>query len=201
MNLKNGYFRTRLILIFLVIIYNWKFPLVGIFPKLYNICMDKKENIMIGFIIAIIIFNIIAFKTNKNLTINQILHIWLFTIAFQHAADVYVDLKYHGYWYFTKDVNWAGLPAHILLLPSVNMMFLNLFPFKSTITSKIRYLILWVIGTLLYEVIALLPEPWGYFHYGWWKLQYSAFANPILFLILLGYYKFICRLEKNLILK
>lgn len=93
------------------------------------------------------------------------------------------------------------MSAHILLLPPVNMMLLNWFPFKSRITSKIRYIILWVIGTLLYEVIALLPEPWGYFHYGWSKLQYSVFVNPILFLILLGYYKFVCRLEKNLILK
>lgn len=52
---------------------------------------------MIGLIIAIIIFNIIAFKTNKNLTANQIIHIWLFTITLQKTFDVFVDLKFHGY--------------------------------------------------------------------------------------------------------
>lgn len=54
---------------------------------------------MIGLIITIILVNFIAFKTNKRLTANQIVHLWLFTIAFQSNFDVYIDLKYHGYWY------------------------------------------------------------------------------------------------------
>jgi hypothetical protein len=152
---------------------------------------------MLGLIIAIIVFNFIAFKTNKLITSSQIVHIWVFTIAFQHVFDLTIDMKYHGYWYFTQSIDWRGLPAHILLLPPVNMMFLNWFPFKSTYTSKIHYFILWEIGTLLYEVITLLPEPWGYFRYGWWNLWYSAIVNPILLLILLGYYKWICKLEKK----
>jgi hypothetical protein len=50
---------------------------------------------------------------------------------------------------------------------------------------------------LVYEIISLLPEPWGYFHYGWWKLWHAAILDPILLLILLGFYKWICKLEKN----
>ncbi|MCQ6275441.1 hypothetical protein JMM81_10765 [Bacillus sp. V3B] len=152
---------------------------------------------MIGLIISIILFNIIAFKTNKNLTPNQIIHIWLFTIVFQQTFDIFVDLKFGGYWYFTKDIDWEGLPAHLALIPPVNMMFLNWYPFKSTITQKVRYFSFWIIGILLYEIIVLLPEPWGYFSYGWWKFCYSVVSNPILFLILLVYYRWICKLEKK----
>ncbi|TDK58166.1 hypothetical protein E2K98_24945 [Bacillus salipaludis] len=153
---------------------------------------------MIGLIIAIIIFNFIAFKYNKNLTANQTIHIWLFTIMLQQTFDVFVDLKYHGYWYFTKDADFKGLLPHLFLLPPVNMMFLNWFPFKSPITKKIFYIVVFVVSILIYELVTLLPEPWGYFHYGWWKLWYAAIIDPVLLLILLGYYKWICKVEKKI---
>jgi hypothetical protein len=144
---------------------------------------------MIGLFIAIIIFNVLAFKTNKNLSAKQIAHIWSFTTAFQMSLDAYIDLKYHAYWYFTKNVDWAALPANTMLLPPVNMMFLNWYPIKSSLIKQIRYFIYWEVCLLTYESITLLPEPWGYFHYGWWNLGYSAIINPILLVILLVYYK------------
>ncbi|MFC3883924.1 hypothetical protein ACFOU2_10575 [Bacillus songklensis] len=154
---------------------------------------------MIGLILAIIVFNFIAFRTNKRLTVNQIVHIWTFTIAFQLIFDVIVEFKYHGYWYFDKGVNWAGVLPHTVLVPPVNMMFLNWYPFKNAISKQIAFMIIWVIGVLIYEVLTLLPDPWGYFHYGWWKLWYAAIIDPILLLILLTYYKWICKLEKKAI--
>lgn len=154
---------------------------------------------MIGLIIAIILFNLIAFKTNKRLTANQIVHIWAFTIAFQMLFDLIVEFKFHGYWYFTKHVDWMGLLAHTVLIPPVNIMFLNWFPFEKSIRKKIIYLIFWVIGILIYETITLIPEPWGYFHYGWWKLWHAAIVDPVLLLILLGYYKWVCKLENQLL--
>ncbi|MFQ6391631.1 hypothetical protein ACLNAR_28165 [Priestia aryabhattai] len=154
---------------------------------------------MIGLIIAIMAFNFIAFTTNKKLTGNQIFHIWMFTIAFQHMFDVFIDLKYHAYWYFTKHADWKGILVHTVLLPPVNMMFLNWYPFKKPIMKKICYLTFWLVGILLYEMITLLPEPWGYFHYGWWNLGYSAIIDPMLLLIMLGCYKWICKLERKLL--
>ncbi|WP_075983549.1 hypothetical protein [Bacillus massilinigeriensis] len=152
---------------------------------------------MIGLLIAVIIFNFAAFKTNKNLTGNLIVHIWSFTVAFQVIFDVLIEFKYHGYWYFEKEIDWRGLIPHMLLIPPVNMLFLNWFPFKSSGWKKLMYLFLWVIAILIYEWIALLPEPWGYFHYGWWNLMYAVIVDPILFLILLGYYKWVYKLEKK----
>lgn len=67
--------------------------------------------------------------------------------------------------------------------------------------KQLFYLVVFVICILIYELITLLPEPWGYFHYGWWKLWYAAIVDPILLLILLGYYKWICMLEMNAVRK
>jgi hypothetical protein len=52
-------------------------------------------------------------------------------------------------------------------------------------------------GDINLRSLTLLPEPWGYFHYGWWKLWHAAILDPILLLILLGFYKLICKLERN----
>lgn len=152
---------------------------------------------MIGLIAAIIVYNFIAFKTNKKLTANQIVHIWTFTIAFQSLFDLFIEFKYHGYWYFAKGVEWTGVLPHIFLVPAANIIFLNWYPHKNTVIKKMFFVTLFVIVILIYEIVTLLPEPWGYFHYGWWKIWHAVILNPILLLILLGYYKWICKLEKK----
>jgi hypothetical protein len=151
---------------------------------------------MIGLLASIFLFLILAFRTNRNITRNQIVHIWLFTIAFQCTFDVFVEIKYEGYWYFGKKIEWIDLLPHLFIIPPVNMMFLNWYPFKSSMYLKGFYIFLWVIGILIYESLTLLPQPFGYFNYGWWKLSYAAILDPFLFIILLLFYKFICKLEK-----
>ncbi|GGM38067.1 hypothetical protein GCM10011351_25300 [Paraliobacillus quinghaiensis] len=153
---------------------------------------------MIGLIIAIFLFNIVAFRTNKRLTKNQIVHIWSFTIILQMAFDGYIDHKLQGYWYFSKDVDLLDLPTVTLLIPPVNMMFLNWYPFNATLFKKVLYYLYWLIPLVLYEVIALLPEPLGYFNYGWWRLEYSIFIDPLLLIILVKYYKWISKIEKSI---
>lgn len=150
---------------------------------------------MIGLILAIIIANLIAFSTNKRLSLNQIVHIWMFTVAFQMNFDFYIDMELHGYWYFTKKADWRELPTNIMLVPPVNIIFLNFFPFEKEKLKQVTFFIIFLIGILIYEAVALLPEPWGYFHFGWWNLGYSAILDPILLLILLGYFKWIRWIE------
>jgi hypothetical protein len=116
-------------------------------------------------------FNIVAFKTNKTLTFKEIAHLWVFTIAFQVTCDSYVDLKYHGYWYITQSVDWADLLTVTVLIPPVNMMFLNWFPFQRSLFKKFIYFSCWEVILLAFELLTLLPKPWGYFHYGWWQWQ------------------------------
>lgn len=131
----------------------------------------------------------------NKLTSNQSLHIWSFTIAFQITFDIMVEFKYFGYWYFSKEIDWAGLLPHTVLLPPVNILFLSFFPFRKKRMKQFLYLFYWTIGILIYELLTLLPEPWGYFHNGWWTIGHSAVLDPILFLILLGYFKYVLKLE------
>jgi hypothetical protein len=153
---------------------------------------------MVGLIISIILFNIFAFKTNKHLNKNQILHIWLYTISLQAIFDTYIDLKYQGYWYFSKGVDWASLLNLIFLVPPVNMAFLNWYPHNASFFKKLRYIFYCEIFLLSYELFTLSPEPYGFFHYGWWNLGYSALLNPFLLLSLLAYYKIILRIERGI---
>jgi hypothetical protein len=155
---------------------------------------------MIGLIIAIVFFNLIALKIKKRLSKGQMYHIWAFTIAFQTVFDVYIDFKLHGYWYFSKNVDWKSFLALIFVVPPVNIIFLNWFPYNVSFYKKILYLVVWEIVLLSYELITLNPEPWGYFNYGWWTVWHSLIINPFLLLILLGYYKWICKLEKRAII-
>lgn len=153
---------------------------------------------MIVLFISVILFNVIALKMNKIPTTNRIVHIWLFTITLQLLFDLVIEFKYQAYWYFGKDIDWVGMPAHIILIPPVNIMLLSWFPFKAPYFKKAIYISCWTIVSILYEAVSLLPEPWGFFHFGWWKLWYDLIIVPILILILLGYYKWICTIEKKL---
>jgi hypothetical protein len=78
---------------------------------------------MIGLIVAIVVFNILGYVFNKELEKGQVAHVWCFTTAFLVVVDLYIDVKYHAYWYFTKGVDWASLPAALLLIPPVNIIF------------------------------------------------------------------------------
>ncbi|GGE43567.1 hypothetical protein GCM10011391_22900 [Pullulanibacillus camelliae] len=153
---------------------------------------------MLGLFVAIIVFNLLAFKLVKHITLNEMIHIWTFTIAFQVCFDVIIELKLKGYWYFYKNkVEYIGLLPHMILVPPINVLFLNWYPFNKKLSKRMIYLGGWVIIILLYEMMTLLPRPWGYFHYGWWNFWYSIIIDPILLFILLKFYKWISALERN----
>lgn len=154
---------------------------------------------MILLFTSIILFNLIAYKYSKRLTQNQICHIWIFTISFQVLFDIFMEYKYMAYWYFDKGVDWLGLLAHIFLIPPVNVIFLNGFPSKSSLLRQLVYIVLWTCFVLIYEYTTMLPEPIGFFHLGWWEVWYDIFVAPVLFIILLGYYKYILILEKRVL--
>lgn len=152
---------------------------------------------MIGLLISVIIFNYLAFKLNKKLNKNQTLHIYIFTIAFQSIFDIFIDIKFRGYWYFSQAVDWGSLVYLLFLVSPVNIIFLNFYPLEKSLYKKIITIILWDVLFIAYEFITLLPKPWGYFHYGWWKWQYSFLLNPLLLFILIKYYRLVMRFEKT----
>ncbi|WP_251550658.1 hypothetical protein [Neobacillus muris] len=152
---------------------------------------------MIGIILSIIAFNYFAFSGKKTLSGNQLLHVWTFSVAFQTIFDVFVEFKYHAYWYFNKEVDWEGVLPHFFVVPQANFIFLKWFPFKAERMKKIIYILLFTLFIVLYELVTLLPEPWGYFHYGWWTIWHAVIVDPILLLILLGFYRLVRKLEKR----
>jgi len=154
---------------------------------------------MLGLLIAVVLFNFLAIKLNKKLNANRVLHIWMFTSTFQLLFDTFVDFKYLGYWYFTKEIDWISILNIIFLVQPVNIIFLNYYPFKKKMHIKLLFILCFNLIILLYEKITLLPEPWGYFHYGWWRIWYSAIINPFLCLFLIFYYNYIVYLEQKII--
>lgn len=152
---------------------------------------------MIGLITSIIIFNFVAFKTNKRLTKNQIVHIWSFCFGFQQCFDVFINFKYHGYWYFSHQIDWAGLLPYLLLTPAAAVVFLSHYPLTASLRKRVIYVFLWTVGIVIYEWLALLPEPWGFFNYGWWTVWHAIIIDPILFFILIKYYRWIYKLERE----
>ncbi|MFC4812866.1 hypothetical protein [Paenibacillus sp. GCM10023250] len=145
---------------------------------------------MILLIVSIILFNWTAFRLNRIRARNQAAHVWMFTMAFQLLFDLIIDFKLKGYWYFEKyTVDWAAFLAWTLLIPPLNLLFLGYFPTGRRLSVKAGYLAAWSAAILAYELLTMLPEPWGYFHYGWWNIGYSAVADPLLFLVLLFYYR------------
>lgn len=108
---------------------------------------------------SVIVFNFLAFKLVKRLSGNMILHIWIFTCCFQVFFDTFIDLKYHGYWFVSQEIDWSAFPGYTLLIPPVNLLFLNSFPFNTSVVKRIAYIAVWEVILLCYEFITLLPEP------------------------------------------
>ena len=150
---------------------------------------------MVLFFVSIILFNTVAYKMKKHLTKNQMVHIWAFSMILEILFDIFIDEKTHGYWYFWKGIDWANILVYTVLIPPVCVIFLNGFPFYQSWNKGIGYICIWVVFISAYELLSV-QQPWGYFHYGWWKFIYSLILDPILLLILLAYYKWICKIEK-----
>ncbi|TKC16361.1 hypothetical protein [Robertmurraya kyonggiensis] len=153
---------------------------------------------MIGLATGIVVFIFIALKINRKLPMNHVLQIWTFSAAFQTGFDVYMIVRFKGYWYFDSEtIEYAAILPHLLLVPAVNIIFLNGYPFNSPRIKRVLYIAIWTIGIVIYELITLLPEPWGFLRYGWWNIGYSALLDPILLYILVQYYKLIKKLDEN----
>lgn len=130
---------------------------------------------------------------------NRKVSIWTFTIVFQITFDSIVELKYNGYWYFDNGIDQLGFLAHTVLIPSINILLLSYFPFNASVFKKGNYIVCWTVVFMLYEKLISLPEPLGFFHLGWWKVWIDVIGALILILIMLGYYKWICNMEKKLL--
>ncbi|WP_442952691.1 CBO0543 family protein [Paenibacillus sp. Root444D2] len=105
----------------------------------------------------------------------------LFSRAIQSISDIYLDLGLNLYGYFAPGVEWLTLIPVFGLYPAFTIIYLNYFPFKSSLLKKCIYIILYSICATIFEWLSVKS---GYFYYNHWKLWYSAIIYPGLLIIL-----------------
>jgi hypothetical protein len=113
----------------------------------------------------------VAFKIKRYRTKQEVLVTVLFGLVLNFVSDLYLDLKYHLYWYFDKQqVDWSYL---IVAIGQVGVLFIifNYFPVKSRAFVKLLYFFIWTGILVLLESFAVRIEV---LHYGNWNQFYSA---------------------------
>lgn len=133
-------------------------------------------------IISVVIINLISFLIPKQMTKMEMYATSFFALCFVLIVDIFLDLKLDWYGYFQKGVQAQSLIAIFGLYPSVNIIFLNYFPFKKGLGPKSYYILLWSALIVLFEWASVKS---GYFYHNEWKYWYSAIvAYPIILIIL-----------------
>ncbi|MGG0748679.1 CBO0543 family protein [Priestia megaterium] len=116
----------------------------------------------------------------------------LFVMFLGSVADIYLDVKYDLYGFFTKGVDFEYLLIFIFVYPATNSVFLNFYPQSKSLAKKALYITVWVILTTLFEYISAQTEV---FYYNEWKTLYSLFCYPFLYIAMVLNLKMIRRLQ------
>ncbi|MHC8970916.1 CBO0543 family protein [Priestia aryabhattai] len=116
----------------------------------------------------------------------------LFVMFLGSVADIYLDVKYDFYGFFTKGVDFEYLLIFIFIYPATNSVFLNFYPQSKSLSRKALYLTVWVILTTLFEYVSGQTEV---FYYNEWKPIYSFFCYPFLYIAMVLNLKMIRRLQ------
>lgn len=143
---------------------------------------------------SIFVFNTIAFFIPKRMTGVEIYGTILFATVFQLLVDLYLSTKHDLYGYFVRGVEYKELLIIFGIFPAANIIYLNYFPYKKKLISKIIYILAWSSLITLYEWASVKAE---YFYYNGWKLVYSALSYPFILLVLAVNLWFIRKLKEK----
>ncbi|MGG5252470.1 CBO0543 family protein [Neobacillus sp. SM06] len=142
---------------------------------------------MLFLIFSVILFNLIAILIPKRMSQIEILTTTLFSLYFETITNVFLDLKYDWYGYFTKGVNWETILYLFGIFPAVSIVFLNSFPYHKKLKSKIYYLFWWVVFAGIYETLFVWSKT---FYYNGWNLWYSIILYPFIYLTLVIFHQY-----------
>lgn len=144
-------------------------------------------------IIYTILFSMAAFSIMmpKKLSKAEIYSTSLFSIFFGKTVDEILDIKKNLYGFYTKGVNYKGVFFQLLIYPTVNLLFLNYYPFERKRFYPFFYILGWSIFSILFE---LMSKETRFFYYKKWRLRYSAIIYPFLFITLMLNLKFVRKL-------
>jgi hypothetical protein len=149
---------------------------------------------VIFLVLSVIVFNLITILIPKRISGVEILTTTLFSLYLETMTNVFLDLKYDLYGYFNKGVDWEALIYILGIYAPVNIVFLNYFPYKKKILNKVIYILGWSVFAYMYELLFLWS---GTFYYNGWKYWYSIIIYPILYIILVGFYKYVHYLSRK----
>ncbi|MEE8670115.1 MAG: CBO0543 family protein [Heyndrickxia coagulans] len=110
----------------------------------------------------------------------------LFAMCLELIVNLFLDIKYDLFGYFTKGVDRKSLYYLFGIYPAINILFINFFP--NRFRARFLYIAGWTIIALVFEFLFRVT---GTFYYNGWKPVYSAIAYPILFCILALFYKIV----------
>lgn len=147
---------------------------------------------MILMSITAITFILIVLFSKKRISLIEIYASTFSALYFQLIVDMFLHMKFQLYGYFKEGVmDWKTMGT-IPIYASVNILFLNFFPFKKKLYTKITYILVWSGASVLYEWTALQTD---FFYYNGWNLWYSAICYPLLFTILIYNLKLIRKIK------
>ena len=109
-------------------------------------------------------------------------------------VDVVLGLMYDKYFYFHKGAEWSDFIFHFGMYPAISWLYLNAFPFKHNLLSKIIYFLGWSAIAYGYEQFFVFIKV---FHYQNYNHLWSLVAYPALFIILLLNLSFVRWLGKK----
>lgn len=145
-------------------------------------------------IISIVILNFIAFFMPKRLSRVEIYASALFAIFLEYIANYVFDFIHHLYGYFKPGVDLVSFIVVVGIYPAVITMFLNYFPYKSKVLSKLIYILGVALLYLFYEWLSIKSK---YFYHSGWNYWLSAIAYPILLVIIMLNLKLVRKLMRR----
>lgn len=160
--------------------------------KLFLSPIGNEVLIMVLLILTTVISILSVLVMPKRISWIEIYTTSLFVMFLGSVADIYLDVKYDLYGFFTKGVDFEYLLIFIFIYPATNSVFLNFYPQGKSLFRKALYITVWVILTTLFEYISTQTEV---FYYNGWKILYSFFCYPFLYIAMVLNLKIIRRLQ------
>ncbi|QNF30086.1 MULTISPECIES: CBO0543 family protein [Metabacillus] len=130
----------------------------------------------------------------KKMTYFEMYTTSLFSTVLQLITDIYLEFKFHLYWYFSPEVDNETLWFVFWIYPAVNIIFLNFYPIGTSLLRKqLIYILGWSTFAIAYEWTAVQT---GIFQYNGWKLWYSMLIYPLLYILLFINWSIIKKLHR-----
>lgn len=149
---------------------------------------------MLFLIASIVIYNGIAFFMPKRISKLEVFASSLFALFLEYLANYIFDFIEKMYGYFQPGIDLLSFIVVLGIYPAINTIFLNYYPYKGKLQSKLIYILGFSLYSLFYEWLSIKSK---YFYHDGWSLWASLFTYPIIFGIIILNLKLIRKLIRR----